>query len=197
MLTLLLIRHATTKANEEHLYLGRMDSPISKRGYEELERLKGRLEGQKIDAIYTSPSQRCKSTLSYCLPNEMKPHEVEALQEIDFGEWDGKDFTWVKAQGEVEIQKMMTQKEAYCYPKGESLKMQHKRVVKWLNEMLMEHTKGTVLICGHSGTIRCILSELLVHNISLHWQFKIEPASLAIIKIDEGFPVIEQLNGGQ
>lgn len=89
---------------------------------------------------------------------------------------------------------MLLEKDAYTYPEGESLLTFHERVANWLQTWMKRHQEGTYLICAHGGTIRSILSELLVGSGQLHWHFKIEPASLTVVTITDGYPVIETLN---
>ena len=199
MLTLLLTRHATTKANEAGLWIGRMESDISDQGYREIISLKEKLAAYKIDKIYASPSQRVLSTAhlvtdSYSSKGEMEIEVVEALREIEFGRFEGKDFKWASTHYPEEIEKMLLEKDAYTYPEGESLLAFHERVADWLQTWMKRHQEGTYLICAHGGTIRSILSELLVGSGQLHWHFKIEPASLTVVTITDGYPVIETLN---
>lgn len=199
MITLLLIRHATTEANEKHLWIGHMESEISRKGREELEKLKQTLTHWEINKCFVSPSKRAVQTLEAGLSTqtsikEIKCEVVEALREIHFGRYEGKHFNWVKMHEPEEIHKMIKEKDTYCYPQGESLMCAHKRVARWLESFLRDHKEGTYLICAHGGTLRSILSELLVHNESLHWHFKIDPASLTVVTLEDGFAVIESLN---
>lgn len=200
MMTLLLTRHGTTLANEQGKWIGQIESPLSEKGLKELETLKTKLEKYKIDEIYTSPSQRAIASAKIITKAQGIHHgrerikQVEALREIDFGRFDGKDFKWVNTHYPEETLKMVEQGEDYIYPDGESLRMQHNRIAIWLQDWLTHHQEGTYLICAHGGTIRCILSELLAKNASLHWRFKINPASLTVVTITQGYAVIEALN---
>ncbi len=199
MITLLLIRHVTTEANEKHLWIGHMESEISSRGRKEFKQLKKALSGWKMNKCFVSPSKRTIETLETVLSNqdscgEIDYEVVEALREIHFGRFEGKNFNWVKENEPEEVYKMMKEKNAYCYPQGESLISTHQRIAKWLEGFLQEYQEGTYLICAHGGTLRSILSELLVHNESLHWHFKIDTGSLTVVTLEDGFAVIEALN---
>ena len=199
MITLLLVRHVTTEANEKHLWIGHMESEISMRGRCELEQLKKTLAHWKINKCFVSPSKRAVETLEVGLSTQANRGEigcevVEALREIHFGKFEGKDFNWVKRHEPEEMHKMIKEKNAYCYPEGESLITAHQRIAQWLEGFLNNYKEGTYLICAHGGTLRSILSELLVHNESLHWHFKIDTASLTVVTLEDGFAVIEALN---
>lgn len=199
MIQLLLVRHATTEANEVQLWNGHLESSISQKGMEELELLKQELAHYKINKCFVSPSKRTLETLQVGVSTQKNPETIEqeivdALREIHFGRFEGKHFNWVKEHEPEEIKKMLMEKDAYCYPEGESLEVMHERLAKWLRGFMEKYTEGTYLICAHGGTLRSILSELLAHNVSLHWHFKIDPASLTVVTIEEGFAVIEALN---
>ena len=199
MIKLLLVRHATTEANEKQLWNGHLESNISLKGMEELQSLKQELAHYKINKCFVSPSKRTLETLRVGLSTQKSPETitceiVEALREIHFGRFEGKHFNWVNEHEPEEVKKMLIEKDAYCYPEGESLLDMHQRLVNWLRTFMEKHTEGTYLICAHGGTLRSILSELLAHNVSLHWHFKIDPASLTIVTIEGGFAVIETLN---
>lgn len=199
MIKLLLVRHATTQANEEQLWSGHLESEISQKGMKELERLKQELAHYKVNQCFVSPSKRAIETLRAGLSTQKDPdvircEVVEALREIHFGRFEGKHFNWVNEHEPEEVEKMLAEKDHYCYPEGESLEDMHRRVAGWFRCFMENHTEGNYLICAHGGTIRSILSELLVHNVSLHWHFKIDPASLTVVTIEEGFAVIEALN---
>lgn len=198
-MTLLLVRHATTEANEHHLWIGHMESEISEKGRGELEKLKEVLTYWEINKCFVSPSRRSIETAQAGLStqinrNKIEQEEVEALREIHFGRFEGKHFSWVKEHEPEEIEKMLKEKDGYCYPEGESLVSMHQRIAHWLETFLRRYQEGTYLICAHGGTLRSILSELLAHNESLHWHFKIEPASLTVVTLEDGFAVIEALN---
>ena len=199
MMTLLLVRHATTEANEHNLWIGHMESEISEKGRRELDTLKEVLAHWEINKCFISPSRRAIETAQAGLSTQInrdkiEQEEVEALREIHFGRFEGKHFSWVKAHEPEEIEKMITEKDGYCYPEGESLISMHQRIAHWLDTCLRRYQEGTYLICAHGGTLRSILSELLAHNESLHWHFKIEPASLTVVTLEDGFAVIEALN---
>lgn len=194
MLTLILVRHGATEANEAGLYIGRSESALSLQGKEASIRLCHQLAKQEIDHIYMSPSNRVRETIASILTSCQSVQVIEALQEIDFGICEMKDYNWLKKHYPKEITRMIEEGTRYRYPQGESLEEVHQRVAKWLNELLRNHLSGNVLIAAHGGTIRCILSELLVKNASLHWHFKIDTGTMTIVRVEEGFPIIEKLN---
>ena len=88
---------------------------------------------------------------------------------------------------------MMVLSKDYKFPQGESLDEMYQRNAKEL-DMVIEENKGNdknILICSHMGTIRNILSYLLTKNGDIHWNFRLQNASVTVIDMSSGFPIIE------
>ena len=90
--TVYLVRHGTTDWNKALRYQGRADNPLDEEGERQGACLEDYFREIPIDLGVTSPLQRAKKTLMYCL--KAQDHEVPVLVEpdvieIDFGEMDG------------------------------------------------------------------------------------------------------------
>ncbi|MEC9155957.1 MAG: histidine phosphatase family protein, partial [Pseudomonadota bacterium] len=93
--TLLLLRHGQIKANRQRRWHGSTDSALT---------LKGRIQATltsralrkrgDIQAVYTSPLQRCRHTGA--LAGSHMTHQstvIDGLAEMSIGDWEGKKFT--------------------------------------------------------------------------------------------------------
>ncbi|WP_069998140.1 histidine phosphatase family protein [Cellulosilyticum sp. I15G10I2] len=195
MLKLILVRHATTKANEHKVFSGFYESEIGQKGIKEIEVLTKKIEDYTIDTIYASPSTRTIKTVQAIANKYNKEIYLEKdLREICFGDFEGLGLKEVEAKYPEEISKMIELGDDYSYPAGESLIQSYKRTAKWVDQMKQIHNNQTVLVCAHAGTIRNILSHLICQSPKLHWHFKIDNASLTIVTIDNDFAVVEALN---
>ena len=92
-MTVFLIRHGRTLANEQHLYCGSTDLPLSRAGREAL------ANRPPIDVgaarFITSGMRRCNETLALLFGNV--PYEVvEDFREIDFGAFEMKSYEMLK-----------------------------------------------------------------------------------------------------
>ena len=104
------------------------------------------------------------------------------MQEISFGDFEGKDFKEIQKNYPDEFNKMIEQGYKYTYPNG---------IEFILNETPEDNT---ILICSHAGTIRNILTYLISNTFEYHWNFKIDNASVSVVEVDNGFAVINKLN---
>lgn len=81
-----LLRHGRTAYNEEHRYQGRSDVPLSPAGAAALCRA-----DFSPERVYVSPLRRARQTAA-CLFPDVAQVPVEALSEMDFGSFEGRNY---------------------------------------------------------------------------------------------------------
>ena len=97
MKKLILVRHVVTDDNELAKLSGHIDSKVSKQGKIQIDKITDYLKNEKIDKIYTTTSSRTKETVKYLAErNKIDIQESEALKEINFGDFEGKDFNEIQ-----------------------------------------------------------------------------------------------------
>jgi broad specificity phosphatase PhoE len=92
--TIFLVRHAA------HVELGRVlsgrrrDVALSREGLEQAAILADLLGTETIQAVYASPRERAWYTArDIAEPHGLKPETAGDLDEVDFGDWTGMEFT--------------------------------------------------------------------------------------------------------
>ncbi|MGN1063798.1 MAG: histidine phosphatase family protein [Thermoguttaceae bacterium] len=179
-----LVRHGATADNLAGRYAGkRSDAPLCARGVAELERLRAsdRLAAEP-GALLVSPSRRCVETARVLFPNA--PYELaHDLEEIDFGEFEGK--TYQELSGSPEYQKWIDSNGRRPFPGGESLDAFVARSYGAFAKAVAEnHEKSPVVLVCHGGSIMAILSRLTGRE---YFSFQVPPA--------EGFEVTVEVDG--
>lgn len=152
-----LIRHGLTAANEQGLYIGKTDLPLSPAGLADLLQKKGEAEYPKAKYFYTSPLSRCVQTLEVLYPN-CGAEAVSELSECDFGEWDGKSVEQLKLDDD--FQKWITGAST-AIPGGEDAAAFQARVMAAFEsvvEDVMKKGDGDAVICTHGGVIMLIMA---------------------------------------
>ncbi|WP_432792349.1 histidine phosphatase family protein [Peptacetobacter hiranonis] len=199
MKRLVLIRHASTVANENGLLCGSMETDISEKGRLEIDCLKERIErlkkeeNWKLSKVYVSESKRTEETVKDI--ENLEIIKIKDLGEIDFGDFEGKTFEWIKNEYPKEYDKLCTEGFDYRYPNGENAieaYEKNKRAIEYILEDMEDDS--TAIICAHSGSIRNILSYMLCGKLENHWNFKIENAKITVLEYDYGFSVLTKLN---
>lgn len=195
MKKLILVRHAVTDDNKLNRLSGHIDSKVSEEGKNQIKKLTNYLKNEQIDKIYTTTSSRTKDTVSELIKiNKVEVYESKELSEINFGDFEGKNFEHIKNNYPQEFNKIIEEGNRYKYPNGESLEDCYQRIANKMDSILQGNESETILICSHAGTIRNILTYLISNSIKYHWNFRIDNASVSIVEIEDGFAVINKLN---
>lgn len=158
-----LIRH-TTPAFEPGLIYGRKELLLHTDFESELAAVRSQLDTD-FEITYSSPAFRCTELARALSPTFSTDFR---LQELDFGEWEGKTWDTVDQRA---LQAWMDDYVNVCTPGGESMMQMYTRVNEfWLE--LRESSYGKVAIVTHAGVIRLILS--IVNEIALTSIFDIK-----------------------
>lgn len=196
MKKLYLIRHAHTKDNEMEKYSGYSDTDLSETGKIQAEELNEFLKKNiKIDKIYTSILKRTAKTIGeYANSENIELEKIEGLNEMNFGNFDGLSLNEIKERYPEDYQDFMRGKIEFKFPKGEDIQEFYDRNINSFKDIVKEcEDVDTVMICAHMGTLRNILSYLLVDSFRLHWNIRIENATITVIEFMGSFPVVKTL----
>ena len=168
-MSLFLIRHGSTKGNEEKRYVGSLDEPLSEKGIRELEQRWEKGDYPAVDVIFCSPLGRAKETAAIIYPGQ-DITIVEDLREMDFGRYEGRRFD------------ELTDDEAYRswldsggkspFPDGEPEEAFMQRVSKVYRRIAEEAKGRRAAVITHGGVIMALLSRLY-HEDGLHYEYRI------------------------
>lgn len=167
-----LIRH-TTPVFEPGLIYGRKELLLHADFPLELEAVRSQLNGG-FDIVFSSPALRCTELAKALSPEFMAD---DRLQELDFGEWEGK--TWGTVD-QPALQAWMDDYVNVCTPGGESMMQMYARVEAFWEE-LGQSGYGKAAIVTHAGVIRLILS--IVNEIALTSVFDIKIAYGEVVRV--------------
>ena len=149
-MSIFLIRHGKTRANEQHLYCGSTDLSLSAGGREELLSLRYAIDPERF---VTSGMKRTDETLRILFGNV--PFSVDSrFREVNFGDFEMKSYEMLK--DDPAYQAWLTgDNEANVPPGGESGAQMTRRVLEALREL----PDGTALVT-HGGVIAAIMASL-------------------------------------
>ena len=145
---LILTRHGRTVENEKGLLQGHIPGKLSKKGIGQARKLAKRLEKEKIDAIYSSDLARAIDTAKIIAKHhKLRVQPISTFREFNFGKLEGtrsKNIDWAKLPSYVE-----------------SPINARKRAKKTLDKLYHKHKGQTVLLVGHGGINRAMISLIL------------------------------------
>ena len=149
-MTIYLIRHGKTEANERHLYCGSTDLSLSVAGREELQNIHYDIKNIRF---ITSGMKRTNETLQMLFG--VVPYEVEPrFREVDFGIFEMHGYEELK--NTEEYQAWLTgDNEMNVPPNGESGRQMKMRVLTALSEICED-----TCVITHGGAIAAIMESL-------------------------------------
>ncbi|MFF0311595.1 histidine phosphatase family protein [Streptosporangium sp. NPDC004379] len=194
MTTLLLARHGLTHLTGPVLAGWTPGVHLSDRGREQAGALASRLSALELDAIVSSPLERCQETaLAVAAGRETPVRTDERFGECRYGDWTGrplgelaKDPLWPVVQNHP---------SAVTFPGGESLAaVQHRAVsaVREWNERL--GPKAVYLVCSHGDVIKAIVADAMGLHLDQFQRISADPASLTAIRYTPMRPFVLRLN---
>lgn len=192
-----LVRHGATSWNESGRFQGHSDIPLSDLGHDQAARVARRLARSSIEAVYSSPLQRAMETAraiaSQC---GCTPVSDPRLREAHFGDWEGmtfKEFT----QAWPERVRQWLGDPLDTRPPGdgaETLRELENRTREALQDILDRHDDGDVVIVGHGGSIRAVISRALGSDLSIYRRIRLDNCSVSRLEVHGDHTVIGSLN---
>lgn len=147
-----LIRHGKTSANQEGLYIGTTDLPLTMESADELDKLYENGTYPNVEQVYSSPLRRCLQTAVLIYPG--KPAiPVPNFSEYNFGKFEGKSGSELEDDPQY---KDWIGGRLPAPPGGESTRDFTVRVAVGLRQVvedMMKHHATTAAVVTHGGVI--------------------------------------------
>lgn len=153
-----ILRHGITDANENGIYIGKTDLPLSQNGREALQEKYDTHEYPKVQRVYTSPLERAVQSAEILFPDR-ELVIVDDLREMDFGVFEG-----LAVEDLIELdsyKKWLKGGLDNPPPNGESLRNMMLRCYSALNLMILDMMKEGITHAGavtHSGILMNMMS---------------------------------------
>jgi probable phosphomutase (TIGR03848 family) len=179
--TFLLLRHGHSTANGGGILAGRSDGVLlSERGEEEARALATILVNSDIKTIYSSPLERCLSTVSPLAKTLRKRvKHLPGMIEMDYGLWSGRKLTSLVR--EPLWKKIQNKPDSVTFPEGESFLQAWKRIDRTLTKLARENPRGTILICTHGDIIKMAVTQFMGAPLNSFQRVVIDPGSLTTL----------------
>lgn len=169
----ILVRHGKSTYNVERRIQGRLDlSVLTEKGEASARQVGAVLKDIRFDAVYSSPLQRAKmtaETVISCL-NDPPPLQVtDLLLEIDLPLWEGMLRQDVIAQFPDAYRQWQETPDKFCMqvetPEGivdhYPVLTVYEQAKRFWEEILPRHPGQTILVIGHNGINRSLLTAAL------------------------------------
>ena len=199
MTLVLLVRHGLTGATGSVLAGRTPGIPLDDRGREQAAGLAARLASVPLDAIVTSPVQRCRETAD-AIAAARNGHPVavtedEQFAEVRYGDWTGKplrrlvrDPLWRAVQAHP---------SAVRFPgaDGEAMADVQHRAVRAVRDWNTRLGRDAVyLICSHGDVIKSVIADCLGMHLDMFQRISADPCSLSVIRYTPLRPFLLRMN---
>jgi probable phosphomutase (TIGR03848 family) len=193
--TLLLVRHGLTEMTGPVLAGWTPGVHLDERGRRQAAELATRLAPVRVDAVVSSPLERCRETAGAILAGRdgLGLQTDERLGEVRYGEWTGRKLEELAKEDLWKV--VQAHPSAARFPGGESLaEAQHRAVsaVREWNDRL--GPEATYLICSHGDIIKAIVADALGLHLDQFQRIQADPAALTVIRYTELRPFLVRLN---
>lgn len=191
MAYLVLLRHGKSTWNQQGLWTGRRDVPLSEGGRQESYKAAQKLKDMSFDFIFTSTLRRAKETLAEMHKviniKENSVIEAEALNERDYGELTGKNKWEIKNMYGNELFRRIRRSFDYPIPQGETLRDVYNRIVPYYEEVVLPKLREgrNILMVLHGNSMRALVKFLEdIGNTSIQ-NLEIETGEIYLYQVDE------------
>jgi probable phosphoglycerate mutase len=193
MTTLLLVRHGHTDAAGKRLTGRAPGVHLNELGRRQAERLVERLDGVRIDAIVSSPLERCRETAAPLAKARGRAVDVgRAWIEVGYGEWTGRSISQLRRT--KLWRRVMFAPSNVRFPGGESLLEVQGRAVDATLDIAARHARGTVVVVSHADVIRLLVAHVAGMHADHLQRLSIDTASITAVSISDGFPRLLTVN---
>ncbi len=193
---LVLIRHGETEWNNQGRIQGHTDMPLNACGIEQAHKLAQRFAAEKLDALYTSPLSRARTTAEIIGQKcGLVPVTDDRLREKGLGDLEGLTAKEFQARYPDLYHNWMTSKDHFPLPNEEPLAHLHERLEAFLADLHVAHPNGArVGIVSHGGTFGTLVGMLAGLEVNRRSPFWFDNASVTLVDLSGFRPRIRLLN---
>jgi probable phosphoglycerate mutase len=193
----LLVRHGLTATTGNVLTGWTQGIPLDDRGRRQAADLAARLAPVRLDAILTSPLERCRQTAAAVAAGDGRPAAVadDRLGECHYGEWTGQPLKRLAKEPLWRVVQAHPGAVRFPGADGESmLDMQHRAVsaIRDWNDRL--GADAVYLACSHGDVIKAVIADSLGMHIDMMQRIQVDPASLTVIRYTPLRPFLIRMN---
>ncbi|HEY2443450.1 MAG TPA: MSMEG_4193 family putative phosphomutase [Streptosporangiaceae bacterium] len=199
MTLVLLVRHGLTAVTGSVLSGWTPGVVLDDRGVRQAEALAARLAPVPLDAIVSSPLERCAQTAAAIAA--VRNGQAAAVQRDDrvgeckYGDWTNKPLKRLAKEPLWQVVQQHPSAVRFPGPDGESmLDMQHRAVTAVRDWNARLGPSATYVICSHGDVIKAIVADALGLHLDLSQRIQADPCSLTVIRYTPLRPFVIKMN---
>jgi probable phosphomutase (TIGR03848 family) len=204
MSTVLLVRHGLTKLTGPILAGHTPGLMLDDRGVGQAAAVATRLGALSLDAIVTSPLERCEQTAQAIIGAQREAGRDpqwaidERLVEVRYGDWTGKAIRDLAKDPLWKV--VQAQPSAVTFPNGERMADMQARGVAAVREWDAKLGEDAVWVaCTHGDVIKAILADAHGMHLDMFQRIVADPCSVSVVRYTDSRPFVLRTNdtGGE
>ena len=198
MTLVLLVRHGLTAPTGTVLSGWTPGIPLDDRGRAQAAALAARLGPVPLDAIITSPLERCRQTAeTIAAAGEGRPavQEDDRVGECHYGDWTGRPLKRLAKEPLWRVVQAHPGAARFPGEDGESIMdMQHRAVTAIMDWNERLGAEAVYMICSHGDVIKSIIADSLGMHLDMLQRIQVDPCSLTAIRYTPLRPFVLRMN---
>lgn len=165
-----------------HIYRGQLDHELTENGWQQMQNAVA--DHAPWQQIITSPLKRCADFANDLAQRLAIPVQSQAdFMEIAFGEWEGKSAQQLESENKDAFYAFYDDPLSNTPPQAESLSEFEQRVVSAWSALLKQYQDKHILLVGHAGMMRMIISHVLQMPLDTMYRIHIPHAGISRISV--------------
>ncbi len=198
MTLVLVVRHGLTAATGTTLAGRTPGIPLDDRGRAQAAALAERLALVRLDAVISSPLERCAQTATAIASRQDGHAEIttdDRLIEVGYGDWTGQSLRKLAREPLWRVVQSHPSAVTFPGPGGETLPDLQRRAVTAIRDWNSKlGSEAVYLICSHADVIKAILADSLGLHLDLYQRIQVDPCSLSVVRYTPLRPFVERMN---
>ncbi len=199
MTLVLVVRHGLTATTGAALTGWTPGIALDDRGEKQARTLGDRLAGVRLDAIISSPLERCQQTAEIIAQASSGPplpvQTDDRLGECRYGDWTGRPLKQLAKESLWRVVQQHPSAVRFPGVDGESMIEMQQRAVGAVRDWNARLGRDAVyLVCSHGDVIKSILADSLGMHLDMCQRIQVDPCSLSVIRYTPVRPFVLRMN---
>jgi len=194
--TVVLVRHGLTRLTGPVLAGWTPDLHLDERGAAQAAAVAERLRPLPLDAVVSSPLDRCLDTAAAVLHGRDQELVVDdRLGECRYGDWTGRPLKELAKDPLWKVVQAHPSAVVFPGPEGEALRDTQARAVNAVRDWNARlGPDATWLACSHGDVIKAIVADAMGLHLDSFQRIAIDPCSVTVLRYTELRPFVVRVN---